>query len=645
MFTDMVGYSAFSQADERGALKLLEHQRELIRPILSRYRGHEIKTIGDAFLVEFASALEATECALEIQKTLHDFEGDAPYDGRLNLRIGIHVGDVIHSKGDVYGDAVNIASRIEPLATGGGICISGQVFDHVRNKIPHKIIKLGSHPLKNISQNIEVYKLELPWENAVTTGGLGEDQLPSNRIAVLPFVNISPDPNDEFFADGLTEELISNLSMVRGLKIIARTSVMNYKRKEKNISDIGKELNVGTIVEGSVRKAANRIRVTVQVIDVKSEEHLFTSNYDRSLDDIFAVQSDIASKVAQAVPSTLAGSTSKVAAQVASKKVDVKAYMYFLQGMQLVYALTEAPLRQSLRFFYKALSLDPSFARAYIGVAKGYISLGTWNFITWEEAIGSARTAVQNALAIDDALPEAHETLSELAYMSDDLEASAMEARKAVELNPNLAEAYAVLGEYEAVKGSVEEWVRFLKIAYELDPLSPNVIRRLGFALFCAGRDEEALDHWNRTMHLSPYDSYRALFDFYVKAHDYESAESMIKELERINPVGEFTLLNTGYLAGIRKDRAKVDEIVGKLKANYPEGSAVSASVGVIYYALGDLDKFFELSFQAAENHTLNAATLLRSPLFADARKDPRFAELFARIGVDIKGSRKVVAW
>jgi len=627
MFTDMVGYTAITQNNESLALKLLERQRDLVRPVLSRFGGREIKTIGDAFLVEFNSALQATECAFEIQKTLHEF-GDSASD-RINVRIGIHVGDVIHSQGDVYGDAVNIASRIEPLAKGGGICISGQVFDQVRNKVPYKMTKIETGPLKNVSLTIDVFKLELPWEK--------EDNystaLPADRIAVLPFVNISPDPNDEFFADGLTEELIASLSLVKGLKTIARTSVMNYKKKEKNVSEIGKELGVGTVVEGSVRKSANRIRVTVQVIDVNTEEHLWASNYDRSLDDIFAVQSDIAARVSEAIPSSI---VKLKAERTISKTEDVKAYMYFLQGKQLVHSTTQEPLRQSLRFFYRALETDPSFARAYIGVAQGYLALGSWNFITWEESIGSARGAVRNALAIDDSLPEAHEILAQLAYMSDDIDASAAEAKKAIELNPNLADAYVQLGEYIALNGSSDEWVKVLETAYQLDPLSPRVIRRLGLALFYAGKIEAAMEHWKRTLHLDPYSTYRCLSDYYVSTGDYVQAEAAIQEMEKIQPLGEFTLLNTGYLAALRGDRTKADEIIKKLKQNYPEGSSISGSIGLIYYALGDLDKFFELMFQAAENHTLYATTLLRSPLFANARKDPRFRELFEKIKIDV---------
>lgn len=624
MFTDIVGYTTLTQNNETLALKLLERHRDLIRPALSRYGGREVKTIGDAFLVEFGSALQATECAFEIQKILHEYNESA--SDKISLKIGIHVGDVIHTQGDVYGDAVNIASRIEPLAKGGGVCISGQVYDQVRNKILYQTTKLETGPLKNISLPTDVYRLDLPWERGDVPDNIA---LPSNRIAVLPFVNISPDPNDEFFADGLTEELITNLSLVKGLKIIARTSVMNYKKKEKNISVIGKELGVGTVVEGSVRKAANRIRVTVQVIDANTEEHLWASNYDRGLDDIFAVQSDIASRVSEAIPSNI----SKLKpAQALSKTEDVRAYMYFLQGKHIVHSTQEEPLRQSLRFFYKALEADPSFARAYAGVAEAYIALGNWNFITWEESIGSARVAVRSALAIDEGLAEAHALLSSIAMMSDDVHTSAAEASKAVELNPNLAQAYAMLGQCAAIRGGADEFVKQLETAYQLDPLSPDIIRPLGRALFYAGKNAEALEHWNRTLHIDPYSAYRGLSDYYMSTGDYARAEAAVQELEKIQPTGEITLLNKGYLAALRGNRSIAEEIIRSLNENYPQGSAISGSIGMIYYALGDLDRFFELMFLALDNHTLSGSTLLLSPLFATARKDPRFRKLIDKL-------------
>ena len=286
MFTDIVGYSSLTQKNERLALELLEEHRKIVRPIIARHNGREIKTMGDAFLIEFGSALEATDCAIDMQKSLRDYDQCSTAERRIRLRIGIHVGDVVQRQSDVLGDAVNIASRIEPLAEADGICISQQVYDQIRNKIDRSIEDLGPHQLKNIDYPINVYRILPSWEDSA----IAQVRLDRKRVAVLPFLNISPDPNDAYFADGLTEELMARLSSIRGLKVIARTSIMRYKGTSKSAGEIGKELKSGTVLEGSVRKAANRLRVTAQLIDTTTEEHLWAQNYDRDLEDVFAIQ-------------------------------------------------------------------------------------------------------------------------------------------------------------------------------------------------------------------------------------------------------------------------------------------------------------------------------------------------------------------
>jgi adenylate cyclase len=636
MFTDIVGYTALTQRNEALALQLVERHWRIVRPILARYRGKEVKTIGDAFLIEFASALQATECAFEIQKVLKDYNeiAESPTE-EISVRIGIHIGDVVRAKGDVFGAAVNIASRIEPLAKGGGVCISGQVYDQVRNKIPYKATRLDNAQLKNVASPVEVYRLDLPWDKANDPSP--SNPLPADRIAVLPFVNISPDPNDEYFADGLTEELIANLSLVRGLKIIARTSVMNYKKEKKSVAVIGRELGVGTVVEGSIRKAGNRIRVTVQMIDVNSEEHLWASNYDRSLDDIFAVQSDIAARVAESLPKAMISKSKAPEPQEELKDTEnVNAYMYFLHSRQLVYSADATSLRKSLELFDKALELDPYFARAYVGKARGYISLGAENILPWKQAIESAEEAIDQALALNPSLSSAHATLSELAYMSDDLERCASEARRAIELNPNLADAYYQLGEYVALKGDINEYVRLLETAHQLDPLSPIIVRRYGTALLYAGRRDEARDHWYRTLHLDPFNAYRGLADYFMIMGDYDQAAEMVSQLEKLQPLSSVTLLNIGFLAALRGDRQKAEAVIRTMRENYPRGSVATSYAGLIYFALGDRDKFFDQMKESAANNTIPAAVLLRHPIFAEARRDPRMRELLSTLGITL---------
>jgi TolB-like protein/class 3 adenylate cyclase len=348
MFTDMVGYTALTQQNEGLSLELLEEHQRLLRPLFAQYHGREIKTMGDAFHVEFASALEAVRCAIEIQKTLIEHNASSPPEKKIQIRIGIHLGDVTPRAQDIFGDAVNIASRIEPLAEPGGICISQQVYDQVHNKLDRPPISLGKHELKNVAAPLEVYRVVLPWEKrqirdtaqrasrspgkralVVTVAALTmiiltgaylwqshkiSTQVQANppekpRIAVLPLDNFSSDPQNQYFADGLTDELISTLSKISGLRVIARTSVMQYKQTKKTVAEIGQELQVGTVLEGSVQKEGDKARISVQLVDTRSQEHLWAEDYDNKLlGDVFAIESDVAERVAQALQVKLVGS-------------------------------------------------------------------------------------------------------------------------------------------------------------------------------------------------------------------------------------------------------------------------------------------------------------------------------------------------
>ena len=629
MFTDMVGSTASAQANEAEALQLRDEQASLVRPLFAAHQGREIKSMGDGFLSEFGSALRAVQCAIDIQQHLYE-RNSQPGVAPIQVRIGIHLGDVEQRETDIFGDAVNIASRIEPLASPGGVCISGEVFSQVRNKIPNRLEKLPTTPLKGLQVPIDLYRVLLPWNarEAPSARG-GRDELDTSRIAVLPFVSMSPDPNDEYFADGLTEELIANLALVKGLKVIARTSVMEYKKKEKHVSEIGKELGVGTVVEGSVRKAANRIRVTVQVIDVATEEHLWASSYDDNLDDVFAVQRDIASKVAASLPGAMPATRSPVPAL--KETSDMQAYLAFLQGQALAYQREEEPLRQALKFFEQAVGKDPTFSRAYASAARAHIRLGEEGFIAWLEAIKSGRAMAEKARSISPDLAEAHALLAELAFMADEsIEVQEKEARKALELNPNLAEAHDILGQLAGIQGDLNSYVTHIESAYRLDPLSPLTIRYLGRAYFNAGRVEDALEHWKRTRHLDPLNSYRGMTDYYILKGDFAKAGAMVKEMERIAPTNEATYLNRGYLAALTGDTTTAMEMIANLDATHEPGWSMSSSAGYIYLGLGDVDRFFQYMFTAARDHTLQFLTIRYSPLFNEVRKDPRFEQVFS---------------
>lgn len=629
MFTDMVGYTALGQRNESLSLALVEEQRKVVRAVLSRHNGREVKTIGDAFLVEFPNAVDAVRCSYDIQRAIREFNVSLDAEKRIHLRIGVHLGEVEESQNDISGDAVNVASRIESLAEDGGVCITKQVYDHVYNKLDIQLSSIGSRMLKNVSSPVELYKMEMPWNEAAPHRATA----PRERLAVLPFVSMSPDPNDEFFADGLTEELIGKISHIRGLEVIARTSVMSFKKKDKMVSEIAKQLSVGTVVEGSVRKAGNKIRVTVQVIDANTEGHLFSSNYDSDLDDIFSVQSDIAEKVAGSIPGIVLHP--RAPAQTEKETQDTVAYTQFLQASQLVNESEEGPLRHALALFEQAVMRDREFARAYAGLAWCYNRLGNNGYMQWQEAIDKAKTAVMRALEIDPQLAEAHCRLAEIMFMADEsLEARRTELKRALELNPNLAEAASAEAQEAGVAGDIKGMVEATERAYQLDPLSPATVRLLGISYLYAGRYEDALNHWKRTMHLNRYGTYRVMFDYYASRREYEEAEKALKELERIGPTLEFTYLNRGLFAALTGDTRTAYEMIGRLDSTHSPGWARSSSAGYIYLALGNMDKFFEYMFRAADDHTLAVSALRYNPMLEKARSDSRFPEIFKRANI-----------
>ena len=419
MFTDMVGYSALSQRDEKLAQELLEEHRQLLREIFPRFHGAEIKTIGDAFLVEFNSALEAAECAIAIQRSLARRNADVPPDRRIELKIGVHIGDVVHRGGDVYGDGVNIASRIEPLAGANGICVSMDVERQIRNAIETRLEKLAPTELKNISVPMELFRIVLPWERqpmpataaataspaqarpwlwpaaaaafllligigwwwttlphrtAVVPNGPAHRSVansagvPEKSIAVLPLVNSTGDPANEYFSDGMSEEFISSLSRLQDLKVVGRTSSFQFKGTSDPSKTIGEKLGVYYLLEGSVRKSADRVRIAVALTKAGDGANVWSETYDRELKDIFAVQSEIAGAVAKQLKVALLGNngqSAQLTTAATPSNQNVEAYNALLQGNFYYNRRTVDDTRKAIGYYEEAIRLDPRYALAY----------------------------------------------------------------------------------------------------------------------------------------------------------------------------------------------------------------------------------------------------------------------------------------
>jgi TolB-like protein/tetratricopeptide (TPR) repeat protein len=636
MFTDMVGYTSLAQRDEALSLVLVDEQRKLIRPMLAKHGGREVKTIGDAFLVEFGSARDAVNCAAEIQKAIKERNLTAPREQEIKLRIGIHLGDVVHQGTDVAGDAVNVASRIEPISPSGGVCVSAQVFHSVVNKVDCEFESLGVPELKNVSVPIELYRII----------GLGDptpkpaskNVLPKERVAVLPLSNFSPDPNDEYFADGMTEELIDRLAQVKGLRVIARTSVMGYKKKERKVSEIGRELGVGTLVEGSVRKAGSRVRITVQLIDVATEEHIWSNRYDKELDDVFAIQTEIASRITGQIESSIPGIAPMQPAgpqppeKAARHTADMEAYTAYLRGRKLFNEKRSiVEIKQALALFEEAGRKDPSFSRAKVGIAEALLYLATEGAANFAESENRARRELTEALSLDSGLAEAHSVLAGLMLSQDDMAGSGRESRRAIELNPSLSDPYRWLAQIVAGEGKIDEAVRLLESAQAVDPLDINVIAFLGRAYAYAGREADALAHWERTKPLVTYRTNAHMSEYYLGKGDYARASETVAEMERLGPERSWTLVYRGILAARTGDKETALRMLGLLRKKAERGELTEFFQGFIHFALGDTDAFVKCMEKVFELHNLPLLELMYSPIYAPARKDPRIADLLRR--------------
>jgi adenylate cyclase len=630
MFTDVVGFTSLGQTDEALALELLEEHRAVVRPIIAEFRGMEVKTIGDAFLVEFASALEAVRCAVEIQEAMHERNSALPAAKRVQLRVGVHLGDVVHSQGDILGDAVNVSSRIEPLAEPGGVCISGQVYDHVRNKLDVPMVLLEGKTLKNVRLPLNVYKLVMPWEER----SVEEPELDTRRVAVLPLKNMSPDPNDEYFADGMTEELITALSSVTGLTVIARTSVMQYKSNPKRIAEVGRELSVGTVIEGSVRKAGTKVRITVQMIDAKNEGHLWAQSYDKQLDDVFTVQSEVAEKVAAALKVRLAESERKKMERGASN--DPEAHNLYLKGMFYWNKRTPESLRKAADYFSQATGRDPTFALGHAGMAQAYSIMASNLYEDPEEYYPKAKEAALRALSIDDGLAEAHAVLALVAEGYDrDLSRAEAEFKRAIALNPNYPNAHQWYAQLLGCENRPDESTREINSALELSPLSLIINTNVADSFYYRREYEKGIEHAKRVLDMDPSFAsiYPTFINLYVAAGRYDEARRLVDDYSKLaDPldVKERRLYIACYSGKIDEARS----LLAELEPRIGEGGASAYNLACCRFKLGDVDRGFELLEAAFQRHERWLIIMGVDPEFEGVRTDPRYGAMLEKVGL-----------
>jgi adenylate cyclase len=649
MFSDIVGFTAMTQKNESISLQLLQAHNELLRPAFARHLGQEVKTIGDSFLVEFNSPLDAFLCAIDIQEMLYRYNQNIPSkDLQIQIRIGLHYGDIVHQDNDVFGDAVNICSRIQPLAAPGGICLSEQVFSEVNGRSPFQFQKLPTPALKNVIRPVVVYQVLLPWlgptetaDNSKTKGKASNGQSISikQRVAVLPIESISENPNEEFFGDGLTEELIAVLSNIKDIRVIARSSVLRYKGQQafRDITQIGMELNVGSILDGSIRKSGNKIRVSVHVIDVETTELIWTKIYDYELNDLFFVQSDIAKQVSKALKVKLRFSEK---ARIEKKETEsVDAYTLYLNGRFLLHKRTKQAMIEAVKYFEDAVSKDSRFARAYAGLADSYLLLGSYGYMEAKEAYSKAKQYISKALDLDQYDAEAHDSLGFLleAYYYD-FAAARSEFEIAIDLNPSSSQARHWHGMNLAISMNLEGAIEELEKAMEIDPLSPQVGTVLGGFYAYVGRDDDALKTWAEVLKFNPDNVpiYLNMALFYAKKKDKELAISNMKKTLKLawEPL-EFKCV-FGYIYAVLGEREEALKILETVVERAKKEYVSPFYLAILYSGLGDHDRCLEYIEKSIDDKSCEIESLINDSMFERIRSDPRLVEILSKIGVSL---------
>jgi len=569
MFTDMVDYTTMSEINEALALTLLEEHRGLLRPVFARHGGREVKTIGDGFLVEFPSALEAVRCALEIQQLMYKRNQSVPSERKIQLRVAVHLGDVEHRNGDVYGDAVNIASRIQSLADPGGICITQQVFDHVRNNEEFRATPLGQSQLKNVQMPAVVYRVLPATDGTKLTKS---DALEPRRVAALPLAMLSSDHQDEYFADGLTEEIINTLSSIPGLNVIARTSVMKYKQANKSVSEIGRELKVGTILEGSVRKARSRLRITIQLIDVGSEAPIWAQKYDRELEDVFKIQTDIAERVAEALKVQLLRESKTLIQQKAPE--DIEAYVLYLRGRYYWSRRTKEDLEKAIAYFGEAIRKDPDYALAHAGMADCYTLMGRHLYLPADDAFSKARDYANRALELNDNLAEAHTSLAAVLMNYDwDWDAAEEQFRHAIHLNPNYATAHYWHSVLLQTKGRLQESIAAAEKAQVLDPLSPVIGMGVAQTYLFSEQYDKGIAECRKYLEMNP--NFVVAHDFLIHLYVHNgSFEKATSEAQKLVDISERNAEAMAHVAYVHAASGKTEEAKKLLEASIADPNA-----------------------------------------------------------------------
>ena len=545
---DVVGYSRLMAADEAGTLAALKRHREVVfDPAVAAHNGRIVKLIGDGTIVEFGSVVDAVNCALSVQRRNGALPDEGFGQSKIILRIGVNLGDVIIEGDDIYGDGVNIAARLEPLAEPGGICVSSIVNESIGNRIDVRFQDGGEISVKNIDRPIRVWMWHpgaTPLAAAKSNAAKSEPNGATASIAILPFTNMSGDPEQEYFSDGITEDIITDLSKIAGLTVIARNSSFTYKGRSVDIRTVGRDLGVRSVLEGSIRRADKRVRITAQLVDAATGGHLWAERYDRDLTDIFEVQDDVTHRIVDALKVTLSPAEKARLADV--KASNIAAYDCVLRGREFMLGKdkTRETFEQATKFFKKAAELDPDYSQAYACLGFGYMFdyQNRWSDDP-DSSLPIAKQYARQAIEKDPNEPLARCVSALAASYERNLDLAKSEIDIAISLNPNLALAHNIRGTIRSFSGQPLEAIPEIELAMRLDPaLSPQFLHFLGLANLLAGKYETAAALLRQRIILVPGTDFTRAVLASALGHlgDVDDARRVWHELKEINPKYSF---------------------------------------------------------------------------------------------------------
>ena len=675
MFTDIVGYTTLMGNDEEKAFQWLQKNRELQRPVIEQHNGRWIKELGDGVLASFHSVSDAVHAAVKIQQECNS-------SNEFQLRIGIHLGEVLFENDDVFGDGVNIASRLQALAPPGGIWISESVHNNVSNKKEFETDFVKTETLKNVKEALRIYQLKaegvvslkpeaiaaertLPPVRRLTykkawlvatvavifigagyfiysslnknkegdnTGAIGE--IAKSSIAVLPFVNMSNDSEQEYFSDGMSEELLNLLAKVPDLKVISRTSSFSFKGKNQDVRTIGGALGVANILEGSVRKSGNMIRITAQLIETKNGTHVWSETFDREIKDVFAIQDEISRMIVSNLKIKLLDEQASRLAKRNTENPD--AFEDYLKGRYYWNKRTDDGLRKAIVHFESAIKKDPKYAAAYSGLSDVYVTLFDYDILSFEESTRKAKQAAQKALEIDKDLAEANNSLAHINLHDWRWKEAEDGFKRALALDPGYVLAYHWYALCLTALGRSNEAVEQMKIARELDPLSVRISADLGMALLSAGRYDEAIRQEEKTMELDS----NARTPYWIRGMAYQQKNMFDEAIKDYSQALKRSPGNSNFIAALGHAYASIGNIAEAQKCldtlmvqhkEYP----ISFFIALVYAGLNDKQNAINWLEKACDERSGSVRYLKMEPRLGNLRNEPRYAMLMKKVGLE----------